>query len=150
METIQYSLNNNISIDIHKIISNDTRDTLNTKPEILRLLNTPPKIKVQDSPSKIKVQDSQQKINTRKFDKYCLDTYGVRTCILFEIDKNKFQIRFLNKNNGDHEEFYIQKDLFYMKIPNLIEDSYTVVVVERIEQLDSEEIVAIHSPGNSV
>jgi hypothetical protein len=83
-----------------------------------------------------------------------LELYGEKTCILFELENNLYQLRYLNKNTAKN----INKNDFYIQIPTLVESSYTVVVVENIKyvnkkdvnkkDVNKKEIVAIHSPSN--
>lgn len=111
METIQYSLKDNISIDIRLAL------------------------------------ECSQKPNEDKnsiFDKHCLEIYGKRTCILFQLSEDTYQARFLNKLT----KRIINKKSFYMIIPSLVEDTYTVIIVDNIDY--KKEIVAIHSPSNLV
>jgi hypothetical protein len=120
METIQYSLKDNISIDIRFALECSRK-----KKEIIV------------DPNSI-------------FDKHCLELYGEKTCILFELENNLYQLRYLNKNTAKN----INKNDFYIQIPTLVESSYTVVVVENIKDINKKninkkEIVAIHSPSNT-
>lgn len=114
METIQYSLKDNISIDIKFALEYSRK-----KKEIL-------------DPNSI-------------FDKHCFESYGEKTCILFELENELYQLRYLNKNTTKN----INKNDFYIQIPTLVESSYTVVVIENIKDVNKKEIVAIHSPSNT-
>jgi hypothetical protein len=138
METIQYSLNN-ISIDIRLALQNSKAGTHQGTFQIQTPI-TPPLDKTNDKNNNKDIIKEKTDI----FDKYCLDTYGNRTCILFETDTNKFEVRFLNKQSKNT----IYRNSFYKEIPNLVEDRYTVVVVENIQKINKKEIVAIHSPSN--
>lgn len=138
METIQYSLNN-ISIDIRLALQNSKAGIHQGTFQIQTPI-TPPLDKTNDKNNNKNIIKEKTDI----FDKYCLDTYGNRTCILFEIDTNKFEVRFLNKQSKNT----IYRNCFYKEIPNLVEDRYTVVVVENIPKINKKEIVAIHSPSN--
>jgi hypothetical protein len=116
METIQYSLKDNISIDIRLALecsqkSNDKTNEINQDKNCI-------------------------------FDTHCLEIYGKRTCILFQLSEDTYQARFLNKSTKK----IINKKSFYMIIPSLVEDAYTVVIVDDIDY--KKEIVAIHSPSN--
>jgi hypothetical protein len=134
METIQYSLNNNISIDIQLYYSE--------------------KNKYQENIAKNEIDIPDQSVNNTResppidtndiFDEHCLEIYGNKTCIFIQIDNNTFQQRFLNSKPKQN----VKRLNFCTEIPALIEKSYTVVVVEEIEDEGIREIVAIHSPGN--
>ena len=106
METIQYSLKDNISIDIRFALECSRK-----KKEIIV------------DPNSI-------------FDKHCLELYGEKTCILFELENNLYQLRYLNKNTAKN----INKNDFYIQIPTLVESSYTVVVVENIKDINKKNI----------
>jgi regulator of extracellular matrix RemA (YlzA/DUF370 family) len=147
METIQYSLNN-ISIDIRLAIERSkggVRHKDEKKDPIECNIIHPHK----SAPPLHLHENSRDKNDI--FDKHCELTYGKRTCILFETDSDKFQVRFLNKTgtNIQHTNI-IHRNSFYKEIPNLVEDAYTVVVVEQIENIGKKEIVAIHSPCTGV
>jgi hypothetical protein len=120
METIQYSLKDNISIDIRFAL------------ECSR--------KIKEGKSNNLIVDPNS-----IFDKHCFELYGEKTCILFELENNLYQLRYLNKNTTKN----INKNDFYIQIPTLVESSYTVVVVDNIKGIGKKEIVAIHSPSNT-
>jgi hypothetical protein len=132
METIQYSLKNktDYSIDIGQALKY-TQTKQHQKNTIQNNLV------IEES----KINDDEK---NAIFDKPCLDIYGNRTCIFFEISKDIFQLRFLNNNKNR----IVNRKEFYIQIPSLLEKSYTVIVVENIEDLNM-EIVAIHSPPNN-
>jgi hypothetical protein len=119
METIQYSLNNS------KDYSIDIKHTIN------------------NSKKNIQKNDCNN-----IFDKYCLDIYGEKTCIFFEIALDLFQIRFLDKKNSTYSN--INRSQFYVNIPKLVEKTYTVIIVENIPFTNTKEIVAIHSSPNAI
>lgn len=116
METIQYSLKDNISIDI--------------------------RLALECSPKSNENSEKVYKDKNNVFDNHCLEIYGKRTCILFQLSEDTYQARFLNKSIKK----IINKKSFYMIIPTLVEDAYTVVIVDSID--DQKEIIAIHSPSN--
>jgi hypothetical protein len=141
METIQYSLNN-ISIDIRLALEysenqclkeNKNTNNISQPAQFHDNLHTQPSLPIQNHP----------KDENDIFDEHCLEIYGKKTCILIEIGNKTFQQRFLNK---DYKKI-ITKQQFSTEIPSLIEKSYTVVIVEEIEDEGIREIVAIHSPG---
>lgn len=139
METIQYSLKNNISIDIRLALKySQSRQRQKEKTQVQNNLV------IQDP----KLDDNSKETNKLDknaiFDKPCLDIYGNRTCILFEISKDIFQLRFLDKTTNKT----VNRNEFYIQIPTLVEKLYTVIVVEKIETSNM-EIVAIHSPPNN-
>ena len=118
METIQYSLKDNISIDIRFALECSRK-----KRGVVVDLNS-------------------------IFDKHCLESYGEKTCIIFELENDLYQLRYLNQNTTKN----INKNDFYIQIPALVESLYTVVVVENIKDVNKKdvskkEIVAIHSPS---
>lgn len=114
METIQYSLKDNISININLALERSRKSIC------------------------------IEKDNNDLFDKYCLELYGKRTCILIQLDNEKYEARFLDKINKKN----IDRKSFYVLIPSLVEKSYTVVIIDKINT--GKEIVAIHSPSNVV
>jgi hypothetical protein len=124
METLQYSLNNSkdYSIDIRRTINN----------------------------SKKEQKSIQENDSNNIFDEYCLNIYGAKTCIFFEIASNLFQVRFLDKNKTNSIYNNIKRSRFYIDIPNLVEKTYTVIIVENIPFTNTKEIVAIHSSPNVI
>lgn len=135
METIQYSLKNktDYSIDIGQALKY-TQTKQNQKNNKNTIQNN------------LVIEESKRSDENKNaiFDKACLDIYGNRTCILFEISKDMFQLRFLDNNKNK----IVNKGEFYIQIPTLLEKLYTVIVVENIENLNM-EIVAIHSSPNN-
>ena len=78
-----------------------------------------------------------------KFDNHCVEVYGKRTCVLFYTNNEKIQIRLL-----DNRVYKYFDDIeIYIKIPELLEKLYTVVVVDKIKKTNSYEITAIHIPN---
>lgn len=137
METIQYSLKNNISIDIRLALKySQSRQRQKDKDIVIQ-------DQIIDNSKDISKETSKIDKNAI-FDKPCLDIYGNRTCILFEVSNDLFQLRFLDKNNNKT----VNRNEFYIQIPTLVEKLYTVIVVEKIETSNM-EIVAIHSPPNN-
>lgn len=122
METIQYSLRDNISIDIRFALECSLK-----KKDIV-------------DPNSI-------------FDKHCLELYGEKTCIIFELENGLYQLRYLNTIDTTIGKTCTTKNInkndFYIQIPTLVESSYTVVVVDHIKDTCKREIVAIHSPSNT-
>ena len=138
METIQYSLKNNTdySIDIRQALKyNQTHQKNKNKNKNKNTIQN--NLVIEES----KINDDDK---NAIFDKPCLDIYGNHTCIFFEISKDIFQLRFLDNNKNK----IVNRHEFYIQIPSLLEKSYTVIVVENIEDLNM-EIVAIHSPPNN-
>ena len=123
METIQYSLNNSkdYSIDIRRTIVNSKQETY------------------------IDEHSDKSKDSNNIFDEYCLNIYGEKTCIFFEIASDVFQVRFLDKNKTNRTYNNIKRSHFYVDIPKLVEKRYTVIIVENIKFTNTKEIVAIHS-----
>jgi hypothetical protein len=82
--------------------------------------------------------------NITIYDKECLERYGPKTCILLEsYDKKKvkmYEIRYLDKADTKGDVMF--SDHLYEMIPYLLSESYTVVVVDKVEQ--KYEITAIH------
>ena len=78
-----------------------------------------------------------------KFDEHCVEVYGKKTCILFYTNNERIQIRLL-----DNRVYKYFEDIeMYIKIPELLERLYTVVVVDKIKKTNSYEITAIHIPN---
>ena len=153
METIQYSLKNNISIDIRLALKYNQTKPLNKNNLVIEESKYNDNDNDNDSDNdndndnynyNYNKDDYDNDDKNAIFDKPCLDIYGNRTCILFEISKDMFQLRFLDNNKNK----MINKTEFYIQIPTLLEKLYTVIVVENIENLNM-EIVAIHSPPNN-
>jgi hypothetical protein len=91
-------------------------------------------------------------LDTSIYDLHCNKMYGEKTCILFQIDdnKNKYEMRLIDKikihENGIS---YTKKDQFYKIIPELLHDKYTVVIIEKIDDINNEkkyDIIAVHVP----
>lgn len=135
METIQYSLKNktDYSIDIGQALKY-TQTKQNQKNNKNTIQNN------------LVIEESKRSDDNKNaiFDKACLDIYGHHTCIFFEISKDIFQLRFLDNTKNK----IINRQEFYIQIPSLLEKLYTVILVEKIEDLNM-EIVAIHSPPNN-
>lgn len=128
METIQYSLNSDTdySIDIR-----------------LALKYGKSQLKKDSSGNSNLIEEVSKNDKNGIFDSHCNEIYGDQTCILFQTSQDTFQLRYLNSNKTNN----IIKREFHTQIPNLLEQSYTVVIVEDIDD-DRKEIVAIHFPGN--
>lgn len=131
METINCSLNDNkYSININAISSLVTNKKNNDTSKISQYTN------------------NLQTKNTHLFDKYCIELYGEKTCILFYIDQNSIEVRLLDKirYNKNYPVRYIDKNFLYNEIPNLLKNNYTVVLVEYILNSNTTEITSIHLP----
>ena len=147
METIQYSLKKNgtYSIDLKSSIynlpstneiytySNKTKQTFNKTKQV---------IKNDTLPSKL----------NNIFDKHCIEAYGEKTCILFELDDDNIEIRLLDKGeeptgSAGYQLKYTRRNKLYIIIPSLLEKLYTVVLVQMIQKTNTKEIVAIHFPS---
>ena len=121
METIQYSLKKNSTYSID----------------------------FKSIPNKMLLNKTSTKLNNI-FDKHCLETYGNKTCILFELDDDTIEIRLLDKlyQLKLYQLKYTGKNKLYIVIPSLLEKLYTVVLVQMIQKTNAKEIVAIHFPSN--
>jgi hypothetical protein len=142
METIQYSLKNNISIDI-RLALKYSQTKKGQKDKLIKQSNNSINSKVHNDNI-----ENENNNNDEIFDKPLLDIYGNRTCILFEISKDVFQLRYLDNTINTT----VNRTEFYIQIPTLVEKLYTVIVVEKIIQDSNHsnmEIVAIHSPPNN-
>jgi hypothetical protein len=128
METIQYSLkkNSTYSIDLKSAIC--TKDNVYTHKTNKIQLH---KNKTVTKPNNI-------------FDKHCIETYGEKTCILFELDDDNIEIRLLDNL---YQLKYTRRNKLYIIIPTLLEKLYTVVLVQIIQKTNTKEIVAIHFPS---
>ena len=89
-------------------------------------------------PSKQSAQEKEDK----KYDDYSKKLYGKRSCVFLEISQGIFQQRFLDERQNN----IIYKSDFYNLIPNLIQENYTVIIVETTTK-NYKEIVAIHLPS---
>ena len=87
METIQYSLKNNISIDI-RLALKYSQTKKGQKDKLIKQSNNSINSKVHNDNI-----ENENNNNDEIFDKPLLDIYGNRTCILFEISKDVFQLR---------------------------------------------------------
>ena len=132
METIQYSLKTNAkySIDLKSTIRIKDKDSSFKKH-----------VDIKPKPKPKSKQESGSKTNF--FDKHCIDTYGKKTCILFELENDDIEIRLLD---NIYQLRYTKKNNLYIIIPSLLEKLYTVILVEQISKTNTKEIVAIHSP----
>ena len=168
METIQYSLkkNSTYSIDLKSSIcttlpSNDIvgKGTLpsneGTKNFQRKSSNIYTQVPLPKSSIKGKVPLPNKMFKTSTklnniFDKHCLETYGNKTCILFELDDDTIEIRLLDKlyQLKLYQLKYTGKNKLYIVIPSLLEKLYTVVLVQIIQKTNAKEIVAIHFPSN--
>jgi|Laugrespbdmm15sn_2_1035079.scaffolds.fasta_scaffold00824_6 hypothetical protein len=135
METIQYSLKKNSTYSI------DLKSSIYTT-----LSSNEGKVQI---PNKMLLNKTSTKLNNI-FDKHCLETYGNKTCILFELDDDTIEIRLLDKlyQLKLYQLKYTGKNKLYIVIPSLLEKLYTVVLVKMIQKTNAKEIVAIHFPSN--
>ena len=158
METIQYSLkkNSTYSIDLKSSIcttlpSNDivgkgtlpSQIGIDTKNFKRKSSNIYTQVQIPNKMLLNKTKTSTKLNNI--FDKHCLETYGNKTCILFELDNDTVEIRLLDNNA---KNTYTGKNKLYIVIPSLLEKLYTVVLVQIIQKTNAKEIVAIHFPSN--
>lgn len=136
METIQYSLKKNSTYSI------DLKSSIYTLPPPVTNIYTHSKIT-----NKItnKITKTKTKTTNDIFDKHCIETYGEKTCILFELDDDNIEIRLLD---NIYQLKYTTKNKLYIIIPSLLEKLYTVVLVQIIKKTNTKEIVAIHFPSN--
>jgi hypothetical protein len=135
METIQYSLKKNSTYSI------DLKSSIYTT-----LSSNEGKVQI---PNKMLLNKTSTKLNNI-FDKHCLETYGNKTCILFELDDDTIEIRLLDKlyQLKLYQLKYTGKNKLYIVIPSLLEKLYTVALVKMIQKTNAKEIVAIHFPSN--
>lgn len=71
--------------------------------------------------------------------------YGVRTCTLTEKDKDMFETNLLDQH--DETNLLIRRTRLYEAIPRLLDNRYTVVVIEIISQSPLiKDITAVHLP----
>jgi hypothetical protein len=134
METIQYSLKKNGTYSI------DLKSTIFTK-EVPQKIYTLPSSNYKISSHKTK---TNKKCQNDIFDKHCIETYGEKTCILFELDDDNIEIRLLD---NIYQLKYTRQNKLYIIIPSLLEKLYTVVLVQMIHKTNTKEIVAIHFPS---
>jgi hypothetical protein len=81
------------------------------------------------------------------YDTECIDRYGSKTCILFQITDEVYELRMLDKTM---EDINVTKKHFFEIIPKLLSNKYTVVIVEKCLCLNNKlEIKAIHLPVQS-
>ena len=85
-------------------------------------------------------------LKNNNHDKHCVERYGIHTCIFFQIEPNKYEIRMLDKivRNQQTDTYVIQKDALCNMIPLLSQHTYTVIIVEKFDSIP--EIVAVHLP----
>lgn len=142
METIQYSLKTNTAYSI------DLKSTIRTGNNRKELPIT--QIYPHSNPilnKKITLHNNNHKSKPNKndiFDQDCIETYGRKTCILFDLDDDNIEIRLLD---NIYQLKYTRKNKLYNIIPSLLEKLYTVVLVEKIQKTNTKEIVAIHFPS---
>lgn len=79
---------------------------------------------------------------TTEFDKECRQRYGEKTCILYQIDNldEIYQCRVLDT----HIQKLVEKSSFYITIPKMLVEKYTVVIIEQIEGV--RDITSVHLP----
>jgi len=81
-----------------------------------------------------------------RFDLECRQRYGEKTCILYQLDTfGTYQVRILDSyENGSPLQQTIEKSSFYVLIPKMLVQKYTVVIVEY--QDHTREVTAVHLP----
>jgi hypothetical protein len=77
-----------------------------------------------------------------QYSKECLEQYGAHTCILYETFFKNYQIHILD--NQQIVQKYINKHDFYKIIPTMLQQTYTVIIVEL--KYAHHEITAVHLP----
>ncbi len=83
----------------------------------------------------------------RVFDEECYRRYGSKTCMLYQISVENFELQSLDYGL---ESRVVRKSEFYELIPRLIEKKYTVVIVEQKTVLSkTKEITTVHFPVQS-
>jgi hypothetical protein len=127
METVNYSLNNNIKYIIKKPDENEKNNI------------------------KLNTYNIEKKYNnTHLFDKHCIELYGNKTCILYHVDLLNIEVRLLDqiRYNKNYSVKYINKSYLYNEIPNLLKNNYTVVLVEKLLNTNIIDITSVHLPPN--
>jgi hypothetical protein len=80
-----------------------------------------------------------------QFDKECLQRYGEKTCILYQLDNSGvlFEVRSLDTGNTS-DKYTVEKRCFHKLIPKMLFQKYTVVIIEQIDCV--KDITAVHLP----
>jgi len=126
-----------------------TTYSLNNKKFSIKIPNNIHIIENKSNNININIRNKSNISNTNLFDKYCMELYGYKTCILFYIDLNNIEVRLLDRINYDPVT-YITKKTLYNEIPNLLKKNYTVILVEKLLNSNTNEITTIHLPPNKV
>lgn len=99
----------------------------------------------------IRLPLSAMKSSNSDFDTECRHRYGDKTCILYQIDNDNvtYQARVLDGNGTDGNNnspyiYKVEKNSFYVLIPKLLVQNYTVVIVEKLNNI--KDITAVHLP----
>lgn len=77
------------------------------------------------------------------FDKTCEKDFGLKTCIIVEMDSENHQLRLLDK--GITKE--VRTELLARIIPDMLQYKYIVVVVKNVGR-DRKDITAVHYPDS--
>lgn len=83
-------------------------------------------------------------VSLDEFDIGCVNSYGKKTCTFFPLDRETVEIKFLDTLSYR----YVKRTVMYTMIPELLDQSYTVVILVRIKKTGKKEITAIHTPSS--
>ena len=138
METIQYSLKKNSTYSI------DLKSSIRTLPSNDVIVKGTLQMENHNNTSTKNIQIYKHSNKTNKitktkttndiFDKHCIETYGEKTCILFELDNDNIEMRLLD---NIYQLKYTNRNKLYTIIPSLLEHLYTVVLVQIIQKTNT-------------
>lgn len=83
------------------------------------------------------------KVSLDEFDTNCVKSYGEKTCTFYPLDRENIEIKFLDTLSCR----YVKRNEMYIMIPELLELSYTVIILVRVKKTGKKEITAIHTPS---
>lgn len=91
----------------------------------------------------LNIVDPVLKVSLDEFDINCVKSYGKKTCTFYPLDRENIEIKFLDTLSCR----YVKRKEMYTMIPELLELSYTVVILIKIKKTGKKEITAIHTPS---
>lgn len=73
--------------------------------------------------------------------------YGIRTCMMTEVEQDMFETKLLDQHDNTDMCLLIRRSRLYEAIPRLLDNRYTVVVIEIISNIPTvKDITAVHLP----
>lgn len=76
--------------------------------------------------------------------------YGIRTCMMTEVEEDMFETKLLDQHENMDTSLLIRRARLYEAIPRLLDNKYTVVIIEIISKSPClKDITAVHLPVQS-